>query len=204
MNKRICVEINGIFYKSLYQAHLVLGFDKKTIKKRAKSNQYSNYKIVNFRVDYTHKNCSKCGEEKELIEFREVVGKNLDGRSSWCNSCHSESNMERDRRDRTKPNERSKRFRQTEQGKVSNRINKANRRAREKGAKIPLSSNERIEIRNIYKEAKQLRNKGLNVVVDHIIPITRKGKHHPNNLRIVSQKFNSMKSNKLDLELYKP
>lgn len=201
MNKRICVEIDNVFYKSLYQAHLILCLAKKTIKKRAESNEYNNYKIVNFRVDYTHKTCSKCGEEKELIKFRKITGKNLDGRSSWCNKCHSLDNMIRDKKDRSKPNKRARRFSQTEQGRISSRINKANRRAREKEAKVPLSIEERQEIKTIYTTARKLRNRGQDVVVDHKIPITRGGKHHPDNLRIVGQYFNLVKSNRLDSEL---
>ncbi|GAG08501.1 unnamed protein product, partial [marine sediment metagenome] len=136
-----------------------------------------------------------------LENFREVNSNNLDGRSSWCNKCHSLDNMTRDKKDRSKPKKRSKTYRQSEQGKISNRIDKAARRAREKQARVPLSTEERQKIKTIYTNARELRSQGQDVVVDHVIPITRNGKHHPDNLRIVGNYFNLVKNNRLDSEL---
>ena len=88
MNKRICIEINGVFYESLRITGRDLGHDKATIKNRCLSEKFPNYKIVPFRVIYTEKKCIKCNIPKPLREFR-VNPKCRDGHRNDCKSCES-------------------------------------------------------------------------------------------------------------------
>ena len=64
-----------------------------------------------------------------------------------------------------------------------------------------MSELEKEEIHELYSEARLLRDNGNKVVVDHIVPISKGGKHHPFNLRIVSEEFNLRKGNKLDWDM---
>ena len=200
MFKRICVEVNEIFYKSLYQAGKELGIDTITVKNRALSDKWDTYKIVKFKIINTTKQCSKCKEIKSLELFPKSKS-NLDGKSSWCWKCKSLDNMIRDQKDRSKSRIRTKKYHESLAGKIRRRVDKAVRRARLKGAYVKLTIEERKLIKDLYTKARELREQGIMVVVDHIIPISRKGKHKPNNLRIVTKEFNSKKNNKLDCEL---
>lgn len=59
------------------------------------------------------------------------------------------------------------------------------------------------KIKNIYKEAAQMREQGIDVHVDHIIPLKNNlvcGLHVHNNLRIVNAVENLQKSNKYVIE----
>jgi len=51
------------------------------------------------------------------------------------------------------------------------------------------------QVRAIYKEATRLRQQGLDVHVDHIIPLSKGGEHAWYNLRIIDAKVNLRKSN---------
>ena len=41
---------------------------------------------------------------------------------------------------------------------------------------------------------------GIFHTVDHIVPLSRGGHHHPGNLRVVTGKFNTAKRNRMDAE----
>jgi 5-methylcytosine-specific restriction endonuclease McrA len=69
-----------------------------------------------------------------------------------------------------------------------------------------LSQLHQLEIKQIYSEAKYLRSIGIDVHVDHIVPLKGElvsGLHVPWNLQILSAQDNLSKSNKLTDILYK-
>lgn len=77
---------------------------------------------------------------------------------------------------------------------------KAIRRAKKAKAYSLLSKEEKLKCRSFYAQSKKLskENEGkTKYVVDHIVPISRGGKHHPNNLQVVPDVWNSHKGNKL-------
>jgi 5-methylcytosine-specific restriction endonuclease McrA len=52
-----------------------------------------------------------------------------------------------------------------------------------------------------YAEARQTTiNTGVYHTVDHVVPLSRGGQHHPGNLRVVTGKFNTAKRNRMDAE----
>jgi HNH endonuclease len=55
-------------------------------------------------------------------------------------------------------------------------------------ARVPLSREERARLLAIYAECRKLNREAGSIVynVDHIVPISQGGKHHPDNLQILS------------------
>ena len=75
---------------------------------------------------------------------------------------------------------------------------KAIRRMKKWGSYKLLSKEEKAMCRSFYTKAKE-RNQDSKIkyVVDHIIPISKGGKHNPNNLQVVPESWNIHKGNKL-------
>lgn len=66
----------------------------------------------------------------------------------------------------------------------------ARRRANMKNAIVPLTEEEKSSIMKIYRECPD------GYEVDHIIPISKGGTHHPDNLQYLTMEENRKKSNK--------
>ena len=75
----------------------------------------------------------------------------------------------------------------------------AARRARLMGDLTVLTAAEKVEVRNIYKTCRLLNRKAGVIAyhVDHIIPLAKGGRHHPDNLRIITAEENLKKGAKL-------
>lgn len=68
-----------------------------------------------------------------------------------------------------------------------------------KKASVKLSKEEKQEIKNIYEKCREIsKNTGIKHHVDHIIPVSKGGLHHPNNLQILTAKENLEKGAKLN------
>ena len=77
--------------------------------------------------------------------------------------------------------------------------------ARGRGATLPHDFRSTTDLvlatLGFYQEARRLTQEtGKSYVVDHIIPLTRGGQHHPGNLRVISNAFNFAKRNMTDIE----
>lgn len=80
---------------------------------------------------------------------------------------------------------------------------RAHSRAKSKGGFVELTEEEQLRVEAIYKE-RDRRNKeeGLPQVssdswsVDHIVPLSKGGKHHPDNLQLMRFKENSSLQNR--------
>lgn len=85
--------------------------------------------------------------------------------------------------------------------KVANLKNTAARRARLKGAKVPLTPQEHRLISEIYAKTKMLSElTGEAYHVDHILPLAAGGKHHPDNLQILTALENLKKGARVILK----
>lgn len=80
---------------------------------------------------------------------------------------------------------------------ILNALN-AKRRIKIKTQQKQLTKTEKQQVYEIYKQCKALNKKTkIEHHVDHIIPISKGGKHHPSNLQILTAKENLHKSSKL-------
>lgn len=157
---------------------------------------------------YTHKKCTQCYTHKNLSEFSKDK-KNKDGLRSMCKACdckrrreYYKKNKEHELRrnkiyyDSNKDSitefmrEYSKEYRQANSDKVNFNNNK--RRALKNKTGCELTENEQFAIKLMYEDASIL-----NYHVDHIVPLSRGGKHHPDNLQIVSPSYNLSKNDKV-------
>lgn len=68
------------------------------------------------------------------------------------------------------------------------------RRARKKGATVGLTDNERLALQILTEECILL---GPGWHLDHIVPLSKGGKHHPDNLQIVRASYNQSKYDKI-------
>lgn len=68
------------------------------------------------------------------------------------------------------------------------------RRAAQHAAEAPLSSEETERVLAIYAERARLqRLTGRKYRVDHVVPLTAGGRHHPDNLRVIPAAYNLAK-----------
>ena len=87
-----------------------------------------------------------------------------------------------------------KAYSQTPHGKAVNAAKSARQRARKRKQTPPLSLTDKQYVAAIYKRCQELtESTGILHHVDHIIPISTGGEHHPNNLQILTAEQNRKK-----------
>jgi hypothetical protein len=97
---------------------------------------------------------------------------------------------------RKRKRENQKKFYKTDKGKVNSLKRGAKRRARKKKASTKLTFAEEQLIRQYYNHSVRLKNKlGIDFHVDHIVPLSLGGLHHPSNLQVVPAVWNMRKHN---------
>jgi len=93
----------------------------------------------------------------------------------------------------------TRQYRQKNADKLN--ANTAKRRARKRNQTPDLTQDEKLRISEIYKKAHEL---GKDWQVDHIVPLSRGGLHHPDNLQIVLKSYNLQKHDRLEDEFRPP
>ena len=97
---------------------------------------------------------------------------------------------------RKKNLEKQKKFRKTNKGKANSQKQNAKRRAIKKKASTKLTFTEEQLIKQYYNHSVRLKNKlGIEFHVDHIVPLSLGGLHHPSNLQVVPARWNVRKNN---------
>ena len=165
----------------------------------------------------TYKTCTMCRVEKPYAEFHKHK-RAKDGLYCYCKSCSREyskkwregkeeytreyykkwyeQNSEIRRKYQEKYYQDNKdRIREYHQANPHiERRKSQRRRARKKGATVDLTDNERLALQILTEECILL---GPGWHLDHIVPLSKGGKHHPDNLQIVRASYNQSKYDKV-------
>ena len=137
--------------------------------------------------------CTKCGETKPLHLFKKTK-QNATGYGSWCKACHCRDTVARTKKDRTKANRNSKKYRNSIHGRAYRRHWKKKRKITIK-EQTPAWADPK-KIKEIYEECVR---RGPDMTVDHIVPIHSDlvcGLHCEDNLQIIDELTNSTKGNR--------
>lgn len=160
------------------------------------------------------KTCTKCGTQKSLFDFHKRASAN-DGHSYMCKSCRSAQDKAHFARERERIVERQKKYNdanrerinenQKERNRVHYQNNKAQYRARlsvrhkvERKAKPSWADSKAMA--GFYELAQLFKRAGLNLHVDHIVPLQGKnvcGLHWEGNMQLLLASKNVSKGNKL-------
>ena len=93
--------------------------------------------------------------------------------------------------------DRQKKYRSSDKGKVAIQTKTSKRRAIKIKASAKLTYTENQLIKQYYNHSVRLKNKlGIEFHVDHIVPLSLGGLHHPSNLQVVPAVWNMRKHNK--------
>lgn len=146
------------------------------------------------------KTCNACHESKELSEFHNNQFAR-DGKAFKCKSC-AKKHRKKNYKD-NKVNGQEKKWK--EGWHVRNPEMQAiyARRRTERISQNTPPWADMAAINEIYRKAFKMRAEGLNVVVDHIIPLRGElvsGLHVPENLQIIGRFSNAEKSNKYEVK----
>jgi len=89
------------------------------------------------------------------------------------------------------------RYRRSDKGKITARHQSSKRRAIERKARVNLTEYEEGEMKQIYAHAVRVSNKlQIPFHVDHIVPLSKGGLHHPSNMQICPASWNMSKNNR--------
>ncbi len=141
--------------------------------------QTNNASITTYSKEYKQNNKNKIKESSRIYYEKNKI------KITRIHKLYTQRNTKRIK-------EASKRYAQSIGGKLRCNIRKAKRRANKRNQTPKLTTVDTLAIKLLYKAA-TVRN----YHVDHIIPITKGGLHHPMNLQILSPHDNLVKSDRI-------
>jgi hypothetical protein len=166
------------------------------LERKRKADVESGAIDIKCKINNIMKTCKKCNEEKDITLF----SKDKDGLQIWCKSCCKQYLRKWDLSNSQRSREKDKLWQQANSEKCNSYT--ASRRAIRLKA-TPLwatSKEEKLAIRNLYKQAKLLTEQtGVEYQVDHIVPLKStvvQGLHCISNLQILPASKNKSKGNK--------
>lgn len=142
--------------------------------------------------------------QRRLQEVRDIYSKNPEKSKKRVRKWQKD-NLEKNRETKRKWNtlnhikvkEQNRKWQKDNPGKVKKMT--ASRRANKRAASVPLTTSEQSQMMSMYKNCPD------GCEVDHIIPLSRGGLHHPLNLQYLSTFDNRSKKNNIrqeDIELF--
>lgn len=155
------------------------------------------------------KKCKECSITKPLEEFNKEKSNTVDGRRAVCKECRKvwkrnyrktdtyyKSRDEYSQSESYKTSQRV--YAESDKGKISATNRAATYRAKKRDASIDTTKEEFYLISCVYAFCYfKSTTTGVAHHVDHIIPLSKGGKHHPSNLQIITAEENWSKGSKL-------
>ncbi len=133
--------------------------------------------------------CNSCGEEKHKTKF-EFLKKGK--RRSKCRECRTTP----ERREKMRAQRR--RYKQTHNGKKRKRVSRLNYKQRKRGVSDGTVTTSFIKtLEKLTKKCPMCENKLGKYQIDHVIPLSKGGKHTSSNLQLLCPDCNLKKSNKI-------
>lgn len=164
-------------------------------RKWKKENQDS---VRQYNKEYGKKRYENNREEllKQQKEYREANKEEISEKRRLQYQANPEPARERSRLNREKNPERNRENcrRWYQNNKADYAARNAARKANMKISHLPLEEQELIH--KIYEKAQEFKDQGLDVHVDHVIPLSKDGTHTSDNLVIISAEDNMFKSDK--------
>jgi hypothetical protein len=160
----------------------------------------------------TTKTCRKCAETKSINDFYKAPkNKNADGLRSYCKQCSLISAKQWQKTNRTRCANRERKWRKNNPDKFKKSC--ISWRNKNKELVCSYTSNRRTkkmrngifqigknELAKLYSSACVSCGSTQEITLDHIIPISRGGRHAIGNLQPMCQRCNSSKGDKLMVE----
>ena len=184
--------VEGLFYldyrKDNNREHWVdaLYFERKRVLEKIYRNK--NREHIRKRDNERYKNDEEFKtKKKEAVAryYRTDAGREVNRKA---NARYNKSN---------KGKEAVKKYRKKDKGKITLRLASSKRRSKIKKASVGLTEQQEGEIKQIYLHAVRVTNKlQIPFEVDHIVPISKGGKHEPLNLQVVPRTWKRRKLNK--------
>lgn len=139
------------------------------------------------------KKCRFCGEidRSKLVKHKY----SSEGLVNLCYKCRYERERKDDPKYKASVKVARKTWQHTEKGKINNNQRNVRRRCTDNNRFPPLTEAEKTKLELYYLTAIRL---GPKWCVDHIIPLSKGGLHHPDNLQILTRSINSKKADKLN------
>ena len=109
-------------------------------------------------------------------------------KQTWRDSPHGKALMQ----------SRNAAYIQTPHGKAVSAAKSAKRRALKRKQSPKLNDTEQQQVIAIYKRCQELtESTGIQHHVDHIVPLSKEGEHHPNNIQILTAEENMKKGDRI-------
>lgn len=172
--------------------------EKDRIRKRKYSQSESG---KDYHTEYSREYEKTDKRIKWKVNYRETEGGKKAIAKAQFNYSNSENGKNKNAEYRLKNREKiikgRNEYYKSPEGRVVRATNRVRRRAREQNACAGLTEHEEGLIKQIYAYRVRLQNKlGIDFHVDHIVPLSVGGLHHPSNLQVVPAVWNVSKGNR--------
>jgi hypothetical protein len=146
--------------------------------------------------------CTKCAEEKPLLDFyKDVRGRN--GCMTKCKNCHNKICSANNKKNPEAGKASAARWRKNNPEKIK-ALNSATKSRRRKSERQLFSHDDWQSILRQYHLSCAYCGCGVNLTMDHVVPLIRGGRHSVGNIIPACRSCNSSKGGKFIIEWKKP